>query len=94
VYFAADHGKNENHRLWMMENASPDPMQGTWTIKGKLADRTDKWAIDNSVFEHRGKFYLVWSGWEGDVNGRQDIYLDGLKNPWSIKGPKPLVRHP
>ncbi len=94
VYFAADDGKNKNHRLWVLENASPDPTQGTWTLKGKLADRTDKWAIDGSVFEHRGKLYLVWSGWEGNVNGRQDIYLARLKNPWTVKGKRVLLSKP
>ncbi len=94
VYFAADDGKNKNHRLWVLENASSDPMQGTWTLKGKLADRTDKWAIDGSVFEHRGKLYLVWSGWEGDVNGRQDIYIARMKNPWILKGKRVLLSTP
>jgi GH43 family beta-xylosidase len=94
VYFAADDGHNKNHRLWVLENASPDPLQGTWEMKGKLADRTDKWAIDGSVFEHRGKLYLVWSGWEGDVNGRQDIYLARMKNPWTIKGKRVLLSKP
>lgn len=94
AYFAADDGKNENHRLWVLENASPDPTQGTWELKGKLADRTDKWAIDGSVFEHRGKLYLVWSGWEGDTNGRQDIYIARMKNPWTLKGKRVLLSKP
>src|SRR5215211_1506037 len=37
-YFAADNGHNETHRLYVLENSSPDPMQGSWTFKGKLAD--------------------------------------------------------
>ena len=73
VYFAADDGQNKNHRMYVLENASPDPMLGEWIFKGKVADPTDKWAIDGDVFEHRGKLYMIWSGWEGDVNGQQDI---------------------
>lgn len=84
IYFAADAGRNQSHRLWVLENSSPDPLRGKWTMKGKLADSTDKWAIDGSVFEHRNQLYLVWSGWEGDVNGRQDIYIARMKNPWTI----------
>ena len=46
VYFAADSGKNINHRLYVLENASNDPLQGSWIVKGKLTTPEDKWAID------------------------------------------------
>lgn len=36
-YFAADDGKNKNHRLYVLENASSDPMKSRWIFKGKLA---------------------------------------------------------
>lgn len=94
VYYAADDGKNDNHRLWVLENASPDPMEGTWTNKGKLTEPGDKWAIDGSVFEKYGQAYIVWSGWEGNVNGRQDIYLARLKNPWTIDGKRVMLSKP
>jgi GH43 family beta-xylosidase len=94
IYFAADAGSNESHRLWVLENGSPDPLQGEWVMKGKLADVSDKWAIDGSVFEHMGNLYAVWSGWEGDVNGRQDIYLARMKNPWTIDGERVRLSMP
>src|SRR5579862_7635632 len=49
IYFAADAGKNESHRIYVIENASRDPLQGEWTFKGKVGDATDKWAIDATV---------------------------------------------
>jgi GH43 family beta-xylosidase len=85
VYFAADNGKNENHRLYVLENTSPDPLNGAWIFKGKISDRSDKWAIDGSVFEYRRKLYMIWSGWYGDHNGSQDIYIAKMKNPYTIK---------
>lgn len=86
LYFAADSGRNESHRLWVLENAAKDPMQGTWTLKGRIADTTNKWAIDASVFKHKNNLYMVWSGWEGDANGEQDIYISKMKNPWTLEG--------
>lgn len=86
VYFAADNGNNNTHRMYVLENASPDPMLGKWIFKGKINDPSDKWAIDGSVFSHRRKMYMIWSGWEGDVNGNQDIYIARMKNPWTIRG--------
>lgn len=94
LYFAADSGRNESHRIWVLENAAEDPLQGEWTLKGKVADSSDKWAIDASVFEHKGRWYITWSGWEGDQNGQQDIYLAQLKNPWTIEGNRVRISSP
>lgn len=94
IYFAADAGRNESHRLWVLENASPDPLRGEWVMKGKLADPSDKWAIDGSVFEHGGRLYLIWSGWEGDENGTQNIYIAAMKDPWTIEGRRVRISTP
>jgi len=94
IYFAADAGTNRTHRLWVRENASPDPLQGDWVMKGKVADPSDKWAIDGTVFENRGEFYLVWSGWEGDVDGVQSLYIARLRNPWTISGKRTRLSTP
>jgi GH43 family beta-xylosidase len=94
VYFAADDGKNENHRLYVLENASANPLDGKWTFKGKISDASDNWAIDGSVFEHNKQRYIVWSGWEGETNGQQDIYIAKLKNPWTIDGNRVRISHP
>ena len=94
MYFAADDGKNENHRMYLVENPSPDPTTGEWEFKGKVADPSDKWAIDGSVFEYKGKLYFIWSGWEGDVDGRQDIYIAEMSNPWTIAGARIRISTP
>lgn len=86
AYFAADDGKNDNHRMYVLENASADPMQGEWEFKGKVADETNKWAIDGDVFEYKNELYMIWSGWEGDINKAQDIYIAKMSNPWTITG--------
>lgn len=93
-YFAADDGKNENHRMYVLENSSLDPMKGTWNFKGKIAAVTDKWAIDGSVFQYENKWYMIWSGWEGDVNKQQDIYIARMKNPWTIDGDRVRISSP
>jgi GH43 family beta-xylosidase len=90
IYFAADAGDNESHRVWVLENTSTDPLDGTWEIKGKLSGPEDLWAIDPSVFENGGKMYAVWSGWTGHSNGVQKILIAELANPWTL-GSKPVV---
>jgi GH43 family beta-xylosidase len=94
IYFAADDGRNENHRLYLLENRSADPMEGKWVFKGQVSDSSNKWAIDGSVFEHKGQLYMVWSGWEGAINGRQDIYISKMKNPWTLVGDRVRISSP
>ncbi|MFD0793711.1 family 43 glycosylhydrolase [Mucilaginibacter litoreus] len=94
MYFAADDGDNNHHRMYVIENASADPTQGNWTFKGKVGDDTNKWSIDGSVFTHKGQLYMIWSGWEGDYNGQQDIYIAKMKNPWTIDGQRSKISGP
>jgi GH43 family beta-xylosidase len=94
VYVAADSGHNKDHRMYVLENASSDPLQGEWKYKGKLTTPDDKWSIDGSVFEHRKQLYFIWSGWEGDKNGQQSIYIAKMKNPWTIEGKRVLISKP
>ena len=99
LYFAADDGHNEGHRIYVLENAAEDPTTGSWVLKGKVGDATDKWAIDATAFRNDGpggdgRLYLLWSGWEGDRDGQQNIYIARLKDPWTVEGPRMMVSHP
>ena len=94
IYFAADNGRNANHRIYVIENSSPDPMLGEWILKGKVTDSTDKWAIDASVFEFNREWYMIWAGWEAHKNGSQDIYIAKLSNPWTIESKRVRISAP
>jgi GH43 family beta-xylosidase len=94
LYFAADDGRNEHHRLYELENRAADPLEGEWKLKCRLADPSNKWAIDGSPFEFKGRLYLVWSGWEGDVNGEQDIYISRMSDPWTLEGKRVRLSAP
>jgi len=94
VYFAADDGNNNNHRMYVLENSVKDPMKGSWVFKGKVGDGSNKWAIDGSVFTYQKQLYMVWAGWEGDVNQKQEIYIAKMKNPWTIDGERYKISTP
>ncbi len=94
LYFAADDGRNRSHRLFVLENALPDPLAGEWVMKGQVHTPEDRWAIDGSILEYRKKIYFVWSGWEGAENGRQNIYISRMKNPWTPMGKRVLISQP
>ncbi|HZG78275.1 MAG TPA: family 43 glycosylhydrolase, partial [Paenibacillus sp.] len=93
IYFAADNGLNDNHRMYALEADTDDPM-GSWTFRGQIADETNKWAIDGLALELDDKLYFVWSGWEGDVNIAQNTYIAPMSDPLTISGPRVLLSKP
>ncbi len=94
IYFAADPGQNAQHRIYVVQNENDDPMQGMWTLKAKVGDASDHWAIDATTFELRGQHYMVWSGWQSDQDGEQDLYIAHLSNPWTIDSRRVLISKP
>ena len=63
-------------------------------MKGQVTDGTNRWAIDPTILEDDGKMYLLWSGWEGETNGTQSIYMAQLRNPWTVEGPRVRLSTP
>jgi GH43 family beta-xylosidase len=93
IYFAADDGANENHRMYALQADTDDPM-GDYTFKGQITDETNRWAIDGLVLEHGEQLYFVWSGWEGDVNIAQNTYIAPMSDPLTVSGPRVLLSSP
>ena len=91
IYYAASDGRNENHRMGVLEATTDDP-QGPYVDKGMLytgddaAGRTNnRWAIDATPLEIGDQLYLVWSGWP-DTEDVQYLYIAPMENPWTISG--------
>ncbi|MBS1660362.1 MAG: glycoside hydrolase family 43 protein [Bacteroidetes bacterium] len=96
IYVSADKGgDNATHRVFVLENTGSDPTDpSAWTFKGKLHDTDDKWAIDATIFTYNGVNYAAWSGWPGNVNVEQDIYIAKLSNPYTIEGTRVMIAKP
>jgi GH43 family beta-xylosidase len=94
IYFAADAGDNASHRIFVVENGNDDPIEGSWTFKGKISDASNQWAIDATTFELRGQHYLVWSGWKAENDGQQNLYIAHMSNPWTIDSSRTLISEP
>lgn len=86
LYYAASDGQNKNHKMWVLENTAQDPFEGSWIDRGELELPDDKWAIDGSPVVINDQRYFAWSGWEGDVNVRQNIYIAEMQDPLTVVG--------
>lgn len=97
VYYAADDGNSDNHQLYVLENSNKNPLEGNFIQKGRIStDKDNNWAIDGSVFENKGKWYLVWSGWQKRrvSDETQCIYIATMLNPWTLSSERVLISKP
>lgn len=98
IYFAADDGNDMNHRMYVIENDSEDPLTGDWKLKGKLMADPDRWAIDGTVLEYQNGLYFIWSGWDGTEeatnSGRQQLYIAKMSDPWTLEGSREKISEP
>jgi len=94
LYVAADDGDNFNHRMYVLEGTTQSPLD-PFEFRGKLAAPTDRWAIDGTVLEMPdGRLYFIWSGWEGEKNIAQNLYLAPMRDPLTISGERVCISQP
>lgn len=95
IYFAADDGDNNHHRMYVLRADTDDPT-GSWTFLGKVANQGDRWAIDASVWEYNGSLYMLYAGtgFLEDFFGREDIYIAPMSSPTAISGPSVKIASP
>jgi GH43 family beta-xylosidase len=89
IYVAASNGKNETHRMIVLESVGEQPTS-EFRFKSELytgnevaTGHRNRWAIDGTILEHGGHRYFLWSGWE-DERDAQWLYIATMSNPWTI----------
>jgi GH43 family beta-xylosidase len=92
VYFAASDGQNRNHRTYVLQSRTADPV-GEYTLHGPLytgdsfeTGQDNIWAIDMTVLEHGGKRFALWSGWDTADSDRQYLYIAPMNSPIELAG--------
>jgi uncharacterized sulfatase len=87
IYFAASDGKNENHRAFVLQSKTDDPL-GAYQLHGpfQTGESTNEnlWAIDMTPLKLRGKLYAIWSGWDGPNTDRQFLYIAEMESPLKL----------
>ncbi len=91
LYVAASDTESENHRMYVLKGDDP---RGTFEMIGKIGDPSDKWAIDGTVLAWEDELYFIWSGWEGDADGQQNLYIAHMSDPCTIDGERFLLSAP
>lgn len=95
IYFAA--ARTDwlfDHRVYVLENESPNPLEGNWLEKGQVKMNWESFTLDATCFEHRGIRYLVWAQRDSAIYGNSNLYLAPLSNPWTIQGKQVMISKP
>lgn len=95
IYFAAARVDGPfDHRIYVLENASANPLEGTWEEKGQLKTNWESFSLDATTFEHEGTRYLVWAQRNFSVPGNSNLYIAAMENPWTISGEQVELTRP
>ncbi|WP_433619713.1 glycoside hydrolase family 43 protein [Paenibacillus cellulositrophicus] len=99
IYFAAARTTETNdglfdHRMYVLENNSANPLEGTWTEKGKIRTQWESFALDATTFEHNGVLYYVWAQKDPDIEGNSNLYISEMSNPWTLQGKQVMISTP
>lgn len=93
IYVAADDGANENHRMYVLKCTGDVPTE-PFEMIGKITDPSDKWAIDGTILQYKGELYTIWSGWHGDTNVQQNLYMAHMSDPCTIDSERVMLSYP
>lgn len=88
VYFTA--GVGSAHRMFVISSDNPTNGFGG-AVELQLPD--DKWAIDGLPFAYQGTDYFIWSGWQGDTDIEQDIFIAEVANG-TVQAPRVMISTP
>ena len=99
IYFAAARTTETNeglfdHRIFVLENESENPLEGEWVEKGQLKTNWESFALDATTFEHNGVRYLVWAQKDPNIYGNSNLYIAKMKNPWTIEDEQVMIAEP
>ncbi|MEW9052828.1 MAG: family 43 glycosylhydrolase [Neobacillus sp.] len=93
-YAAAQADAIFDHRMYVIENDSENPLEGNWVEKGQVKAAWESFSLDATTFEHKGERYYVWAQKDPEIVGNSNLYIAKMVNPWTITGPQVMLTKP
>jgi len=95
IYFAAARKDSIfDHRIYIIENSSANPLEGTWVEKGQVKTNWESFSLDATTFTDNGIKYLVWAQKDPEIYGNSNLYIAPMSNPWTISGRQVMISKP
>ncbi|MDQ1004572.1 GH43 family beta-xylosidase [Neobacillus niacini] len=95
IYFAAARKDAIfDHRMYVIENDSQNPLEGNWVEKGQVRTAWESFSLDATTFKHNGNLYYVWAQKDPEIEGNSNLYIAKMANPWTLTGPQVMITTP
>lgn len=83
-----------DHRMYVLENSSANPLEGEWVEKGQIKTWKESFALDATTFEHENRLYYIWAQKDPKIEGNSNLYISEMENPWTLTGPQTMIATP
>lgn len=83
-----------DHRIYLLENNSENPMEGSWKEMGQIKTNWESFSLDATTFAYNGKRYLLWAQRDPSFYGNSNLYMAEMKNPWTLAGKQVMISKP
>ena len=82
-------------RLYVLENASANPLGGQWIERGQLKTGWESFALDATTFTVEGRRYLAWTQRPPTAERHMTaVYIARMDTPLPITGPATMLTTP
>ncbi len=99
IYFAAAPSRaiKDNlfqHRIYVITTNADNPLEGKWTVLGRVDTGMDSFCLDSTTFMHRNVRYLVWAQKDPVIPGNSNLYLARMQSPAQLATPPVRLSQP
>lgn len=92
--FGASQDSLESHRIFILENASVNPLEGEFKEKGQMNTGWESFSLDSTVFTCLSGTYFVWAQSEPEIPGNSNLYVAKMNDPCSLQLPAVRISIP
>lgn len=92
VYYtaaASGHDDDAHRAVFVLENASEDPLDGEWLDRGRINTRYP--GIDGTTFSHKGRRYFIYSPYVGPDSV---LAISRMSDPVTLTGSEVILARP
>jgi len=75
------------HRIYVITTNAENPLEGPWTVLGRVDTGMDSFCLDSTTFKHGNARYLAWAQKDPAIPGNSNLYIARMKSPSQLATP-------